>query len=117
VHFSVDWWNTLHQGGTVLDPGFNLHVHGSMLWTMLLSFITFSLIFVWLLAMRYRIEVLEDAVGDQELEVSLAERWSEDTDLVGAGTAAGPSSGSAGPAPSAPSTPSDRGAPVGGGGA
>ena len=43
--------------------------------------------------MRYRIEVLQDAVGDQELEVSLAERWSEDTELVGAGAAAGPSAG------------------------
>ncbi len=80
VHFSVDWWNTLHQGGTILDPGFQLHVHGLMLWAMLLSFVAFSLAFVWLLAMRYRIEVLEDAVGDQELEVSLAERWSEDAD-------------------------------------
>ena len=89
VHFSVDWWNTLHQGGTILDPGFELHVHGSMLWTMLLSFFAFSLIFVWLLAVRYRIEVLEDAVGDQELEVSLAERWSEDTELVGAGSGTG----------------------------
>jgi heme exporter protein C len=89
VHFSVDWWNTLHQGGTILDPGFQLHVHGSMLWAMLLSFVAFSLVFVWLLAVRYRIEVLEDAVGDQELDVSLAERWSEDADgLSQAGGAA-----------------------------
>ena len=72
VHFSVDWWNTLHQSGTILDPGFNLHVHGSMLSTMLLSFVAFTLVFVWLLAMRYRIEVLQDAVGDQELEISLS---------------------------------------------
>jgi hypothetical protein len=65
-----------------------------MLWTMLLSFVAFSLIFVWLLAMRYRIEVLQDAVGDQELEVSLAERWSEDPELVGAGHGvSGPGSG------------------------
>ena len=85
VHFSVDWWNTLHQGGTVLDPGFDLHVHGIMLWTLGLSFVAFSLIFVWLLGVRYRVEVLQDAVGDQELEVSLAERWSEDTELVGVG--------------------------------
>jgi hypothetical protein len=56
-----------------------------MLWTMLLSFVAFTLIFVWLLAMRYRIEVLQDAVGDQELEVSLSERWSEDAELVGVG--------------------------------
>jgi hypothetical protein len=65
-----------------------------MSWTFLLGFIAFSLIFVWLLGVRYRIEVLEDAVGAQELEVSLAERWSEGSaeassgELVGAGTPA-----------------------------
>ncbi len=83
VHFSVDWWQTLHQTGTVLDPGFHLHVHGSMAWTFLLGFIAFSLIYVWLLGVRYRIEVLQDQVGDQEMEVSLAERWNEGTELVG----------------------------------
>jgi heme exporter protein C len=88
VHFSVDWWQTLHQTGTVLDPGFHLHVHGSMAWTFLLGFISFSLVFVWLLGVRYQIEVLQDQVGDQEMEVSLAERWSEGTDLVGVGPGA-----------------------------
>jgi heme exporter protein C len=95
VHFSVDWWNTLHQGGTILDPGFNLHVHGLMLWTLAIGFVAFSLLFVWLLGVRYRIEVLQDSVGDQELEVSLAERWSEggpadvaDLAPVGASTSA-----------------------------
>ena len=88
VHFSVDWWQTLHQGGTVLDPGFHLHVHGSMAWTFLLGFIAFSLIFVWMLGVRYRVEVLQDQVGDQELDVSLAERWSEGGELVGVGASA-----------------------------
>ena len=97
VHFSVDWWQTLHQTGTVLDPGFNLHVHGSMAWTFLLGFIAFSLLFVWLLGVRYQIEVLQDKVGDQELEVSLAERWSEGSELAGVG--------------SAPHQPPDRGTP------
>ena len=55
-----------------------------MSWTFLLGFVAFSLIFVWLLAVRYQVEVLQDAVGDQELEVSLAERWDEDTERVGA---------------------------------
>jgi heme exporter protein C len=105
VHFSVDWWNTLHQGGTFLDPGFQIHASASMAWTFLLAFIAFSLIFVWLLGVRYRIEVLEDAVGAQELEVSLAERWSEGStpadaaELVGAGTPAGPARGTDGDAP------------------
>jgi heme exporter protein C len=104
VHFSVDWWQTLHQGGTILDPGFQVHVHASMLWTMLLSFVAFSLAFVWLLAVRYRVEVLQDALGDEELEISLTERWSENDDrgdpdpaLVGAGAPAppGPDTGGA----------------------
>jgi heme exporter protein C len=97
VHFSVDWWQTLHQGGTVLDPGFHLHVHGSMAWTFLLGFIAFSLIFVWLLGVRYRIEVLQDQVGDQELEVSLSERWSEAGELAGVGSTPGPAPGSDAP--------------------
>ena len=97
VHFSVDWWNTLHQGGTFLDPGFDLHVHGIMLWTLVLSFVAFSLVFVWLLGVRYQVEVLQDAVGDQELEVSLSERWSEDAELVG--VASGPAPHGGGDAP------------------
>jgi len=90
VHFSVDWWQTLHQGGTVLDPGFHLHIHGSMAWTFLLGFIAFSLIFVWLLGVRYQVEVLQDRAGNQEMEVSLAERWSEGDELVGVGSGATP---------------------------
>jgi hypothetical protein len=60
-----------------------------MAWTFLLGFIAFSLIFVWLLGVRYRIEVLQDQVGDQDMEVSLAERWNEGSDgteLVGVGS-------------------------------
>jgi heme exporter protein C len=97
VHFSVDWWNTLHQGGTFLDPGFQIHASASMSWTFLLAFIAFSLVFVWLLGVRYQVEVLQDAVGDQELEVSLAERWSEDTDTELVGAAPGPSGAGPGP--------------------
>ncbi len=84
VHFSVDWWNTLHQGGTFIDPGFKIHASPSMSWTFLLGFVAFTLVFVWLLGVRYQVEVLQDAVGGEELEVSLAERWSEDTELVAA---------------------------------
>lgn len=89
VHFSVQWWNTLHQGATVLNQDLNPTVHGSMAWTLLLGFVGFSLLFVWMVAVRYRIEVLRDRLGDEELEVSLAERQAEgvaegqETELVG----------------------------------
>jgi hypothetical protein len=50
---------------------------------------------VWLLGVRYRIETLQDEVGDQELEISLAERWSEGPELAGVGSApTGPTGGS-----------------------
>lgn len=90
VHFSVDWWNTLHQGGTVLNPGLTLKVHGSMAWTMALGFVAMTLVFVWMVIVRYRVEVLSDRVGAAEMEVSLEERWAEGGPVpggVGAGTA------------------------------
>ncbi len=79
VHFSVNWWNTLHQGATVLNPGLTLKIHGSMAWTLLLGFVALTLAFVWMLLVRYRIGVLEDWLDANELDVALAERRSEGT--------------------------------------
>jgi len=36
-HYATDWWRTLHQRETI-DPFHSLHIHGSQLWTMVLSF-------------------------------------------------------------------------------
>jgi heme exporter protein C len=77
VHFSVQWWQTLHQGASILTPTHSFKVHGSMLWTMLLGFVAMTLLYVWMLIVRYQIEVLKDRVGDEELEISLAERRAE----------------------------------------
>jgi heme exporter protein C len=85
VHFSVVWWQTLHQGATVLNANLTPTIHGSMAWTLLLGFVAMTLLFVWMVALRYRIEVLADQAGDAVLEVTLAERWSEDDALVSAG--------------------------------
>jgi heme exporter protein C len=93
VHFSVLWWQTLHQPPSILttDPfSTSSHgVHGSMAWTLLLGFVAFTLLFSWMLAVRYRIEVLQDQLGDGELEISLAERRAEaEPELVTAGQGA-----------------------------
>ncbi len=77
VHFSVIWWQTLHQGATVLNADLSPTIHGSMAWTLLLGFVAMTLLFIWMVAVRYDIEVLRDQVGDEELEVSLAERRAE----------------------------------------
>ena len=77
VHFSVNWWQTLHQNATVLNDNLSPRIHGLMAWTLLLSFVALTLAFVWMVTVRYQIEVMRDQVGEEELEISLAERWAE----------------------------------------
>lgn len=77
VHFSVQWWNTLHQSATVLNSNLSPTIHGSMAWTLLLGFIAFTLVFVWMFALRLRIEKLSELLDGEELEEAIHERWAE----------------------------------------
>ena len=77
IHFSVDWWKTLHQGATVFTQDGNLLVHGIMLWTLFISLFAFTLLFFWLLRARYRLEVLRDERYATELEEALVQRRRE----------------------------------------
>ena len=58
IHYSVEWWNTLHQGPTVtkLDSP---SIHVSMLVPLLLMAVAFKLFFLATVLMRARGEVLE----------------------------------------------------------
>jgi heme exporter protein C len=77
IHFSVDWWNTLHQGATVFTEDGNFLVHGIMLWTLFISLFGFTLLFFWLLRSRYRLEVLRDQKSQVSLDEALAQRRRE----------------------------------------
>jgi heme exporter protein C len=77
IHFSVLWWKTLHQGATVFTANGNILVHGSMAWTLLLSFLAFTALFFWLLRQRYRLEERRDALGDVAVREALLERQRE----------------------------------------
>ena len=59
VHESVVWWRSLHQQATVLRLG-TPTIAGSMLATLLLAFVTFSLAYGYLMAVRLRVGRLED---------------------------------------------------------
>ena len=58
IHFSVEWWNTLHQGATVTKFD-KPSIHISMLIPLLVMAVAFKLFFVTALLMRARCELLE----------------------------------------------------------
>ena len=77
VHYSVQWWNGLHQTDSVLVGGFHFKIHGSMLWTLLLSFVAMSFVFMWMVRRRYELAMRESAVADAALEDAVLERRAE----------------------------------------
>ncbi len=77
IHFSVQWWKTLHQGATVFTSNRTLLIHGIMAWTLLISFVAFSLAFAWLLRARYRLELKRERAMGESLEVALSRRRAE----------------------------------------
>jgi heme exporter protein C len=75
VHYSVDWWRSLHQSATIakLDPDLD----GLMLFTLFLGIVAFMVLFAWLLVHRFRVAWLEAQVEEQGLERAIAERRAE----------------------------------------
>jgi heme exporter protein C len=57
IHFSVEWWNTLHQGPIITSTGSS--VHPSFLWPLLIIVLGYTLLFVWLWLLRMRTEVFD----------------------------------------------------------
>lgn len=74
VHFSVEWWRTLHQKATVFNPELNPQIEGVMGLTLWIGTLAFTLLYVWLLDRRYRLAVLEDGKAEIELARAIAER-------------------------------------------
>jgi heme exporter protein C len=61
IKFSVDWWNTLHQGASVLRVGGST-IHPTILMPLLLMTAAFTLLFVTLLLAAMRNEILRRRV-------------------------------------------------------
>ncbi|MGQ3070617.1 MAG: heme ABC transporter permease [Ferrovibrionaceae bacterium] len=61
IKFSVDWWNTLHQPASVVTME-GPKIHPDLLWPLLLMGVGFMALYLGLLAMRIRAELLERRV-------------------------------------------------------
>lgn len=77
VHQSVEWWRGLHQDATVVRRDLDAQIDGLMLFTLLLSFVAFTLAFVWLTMHRNRVSMLEEIVERRRLDAAIAERHAE----------------------------------------
>jgi heme exporter protein C len=77
VHMSVYWWRTLHQPPTVLRPDLKVEMSGTMLFTLFVGVIAFTLIYLWLVLHRTRVMMMEDALDDHGLDLAIAERHAE----------------------------------------
>ncbi|MCC5851286.1 MAG: heme ABC transporter permease [Alkalimonas sp.] len=58
IHFSVEWWHTLHQGASIMKFD-TPSVHPSMLWPLLISLLGFYLLMLALVCLRLRTAILE----------------------------------------------------------
>jgi heme exporter protein C len=58
IHYSVEWWNSLHQGPTILR-GDGPAMVAEMLWPFLIMVFGFTLFFYWVLLRRLQGEIVE----------------------------------------------------------
>jgi heme exporter protein C len=75
VHYSVEWWRSLHQGRT-LDP-VDTQIDDLMLFSLFIGFVACSLVFAWLVLHRFRVAWLEEKVERRLDDELLAERRAE----------------------------------------
>src|SRR6202045_265332 len=47
IHFSVDWWNTLHQPASIIRPG-GPTIDASFLWPLFIMILGYQMLFFWL---------------------------------------------------------------------
>jgi heme exporter protein C len=82
VHFSVDWFRTLHQKPTFVARGGN--IEGIFRFTHFVGFVTMLLAYIWLMIHRNRVAMLEDVAEARRLDEAIAERVREGVPAVGA---------------------------------
>lgn len=76
VHFSVRLWRSVHQDASVAGRS-DVTLDGTMLFTLLLATVAFTMLYVWYVLHRQRVLAMQDAIDDKGLDLALAERRRE----------------------------------------
>jgi len=77
VHYSVDWWRTLHQKAS-LSVGRRPEITGEMYWTLLYSTLAVTIVAAWLIIHRYRVIRLEELRDEEALAALISSRRDKD---------------------------------------
>jgi ABC-type transport system involved in cytochrome c biogenesis permease subunit len=104
IHQSVKWWRSLHPEPIVLNTS-GPNLPNSMLATLLVCFAGFTLLYVYLMIQKVRIETARDLLAEWELDRMLTTHSAQvaatrPREMTG-------STGSAGPADERPLTTAD----------
>jgi heme exporter protein CcmC len=89
VHFSVNWFETLHQQGTVFNRTMNVEISGTMAATLVLSVVAFTLLYAYLVVSRMELLGLEEGFEERELARAIAERIAQESPEPGPEPTAG----------------------------
>jgi len=71
IKFSVDWWNTMHQPESIFRAG-GPTIYPTMLWALMVMIVSMTLLFLAILLMAMRNEILRRRVRSLELAAASA---------------------------------------------
>lgn len=75
--YSVEWWRSLHQGATVLDPTQSPKIQNSQQFTLMFAMVVGAVVFAWMIIHRFRIAYLQDQADEVGLSYAIEERRAE----------------------------------------
>ena len=75
VHFSVTWWTTLHQDGSIFNQKMQVHIQDArMNAALLIGVVAATLVYASLCIARMRLLALEEGMEERELQRAIEER-------------------------------------------
>ena len=77
VHFSVSWWRTLHQEGTVFSEAKQANIEGSMAAALLVGVVAFTLLFIYMLDRQFIKDLQNEDILDKGLDDAIKLRKEE----------------------------------------
>jgi heme exporter protein C len=77
VHFSVSWWRTLHQEGTVFSEAKQANIGGTMALALVVGVLAFTLFYIFMLDRQFRHDMDIDIKMNKGLDDAIEKRKAE----------------------------------------